>query len=121
MVSRLLVWDFENAHRDDVKVVDHHVELTRVALGLVLPREGLEGQMVQFESQVSSDHLEARLVEDFCGLPQTFRAIDCLALCQVHFGVKSFCLLFESQQDRVLFVDYFDVTGRVLGSTSLRV
>ena len=59
MISRLFVWDFEDAHRHDIEVVDHHVKLTSVGLlsSLILPAKSIEGQMVQLKSQIALDHV----------------------------------------------------------------
>ena len=58
VIGSLLVRDLEDAHRDNVQVVNHHVELTRLIFSLlVLSTERLKSQMVQLKSHIATNRV----------------------------------------------------------------
>ena len=94
MVGRLLIRYLQDADRDNVKVVNHQVELAGILLIFVLQVQCLEVQMVELESDVSLDHVHPGLVEHLYGLPEALGSAGSILL-NVDFRVESFFLLLE--------------------------
>ena len=92
MVRCLLIWYLQDADRDNVKVVNHQIELARILLIFILQVQSLEVQMVELKGDVSLDHVHPSLVENFYCLPEALRPASSVLL-DVDFRVKSFFLL----------------------------
>ena len=89
VIGGLLVRDLEDAHRYNVQIVYHHVELTRLIFSLlVLSAERLKGQMVQLKGHIATNRVQAGLIVHFCRLPEALRTIDRVALRQVNVGIE---------------------------------
>jgi len=70
MVCSFLVRDLQNAHRNDVQIIDHHVELACIFLLFIFATMCLKAEMIKFVRQVTLDHIHASLVEHFDVLPK---------------------------------------------------
>ena len=89
VIRSLLVRNLEDAHRYNVQIVYHHVELTRLIFSLlVLSTERLKSQMVQLKGHIATNSVQTSLIVHLCRLPEALRAIDRVALCQVNIGVE---------------------------------
>ena len=89
VIRSLLVRNLEDAHRYNVQIVYHHVELTRLIFSLlVLSAERLKCQMVQLKSHIATNRVQAGLIVHLCRLPEALRAIDRVTLRQVNVGIE---------------------------------
>ena len=105
MIRGFFVGDFKYAHRDNIQIVDHHIELTCFVLSqLVLLAISFKCQVVQLESHVAANSVQSSLIVHLSSLPQALRPVHCLVLCKVNFRVERLRLVFECLQNGVLLV-----------------